>query len=54
MKHDKNTREILLILLTYKLFEFIYDDDDFNFALEMMSDTWTRILNGECDRPESP
>ncbi len=52
MDYERNGRHIYLLLLTYHLFEYIEDEEDYNAALDMIAYNWSKISKGEKKRPQ--
>ena len=50
---ERNSREIVRLLLIYQLFEYIIDEIDFKSAQEVLESTWIDIKTGELERPKN-
>lgn len=51
MDQERINRHIHLLLLTYQLFEYIEDEEDYNATLQMIAHNWSEISKGEMERP---
>ena len=48
---ERNSREIVRLLLIYQLFEYIIDEIDFKSAQEVLESTWEDIKTGKLEHP---